>query len=100
MKPTFPINHADVSHDGFAGGRKGAAAPKIEFFFQTPSPEFRGHRPGDSASFRSISEDYFAREARADFKSEALVFGLIALTAAIPIFEGIRGLAHFVYGVL
>ncbi len=100
MKPTFPINHAGVSYDGFAASRKGSAGPQIEFFFQTPSPEFRGHRPGDSASFRSISQDYFAREARTDFKREALVFGLIALTAAIPVLEGIRGLAHFVYGVL
>ena len=100
MKPTFQINSHSRQRDKFASSLKDVARPKIEYFFQPPSPEFSGHRSGDSASFRSISEDYFAREARGHFVSEAFIFGLIALTAAIPIVEGIRGLAHFVYGVL
>ena len=100
MKPTSQINQLSRQRDTLASSRKGFAWPKIEYFFQPPSPEFSGHRSGDSASFRSISEDYFAREARGHFLSEALIFGLIALTAAIPIVEGVRGLAHFVYGVL
>ena len=100
MKPTFQINSHSRQCDTFASSRKSFARPKIEYFFQPPSPEFSGHHSGDSASFRSISRGYFAQEARGHFVSEALVFGLIALTAAIPIVEGIRGLAHFVYGVL
>jgi hypothetical protein len=100
MKPTFQINHSSGQRDAFAPCGRGFASPKIEYFFQPPSPEFSGHRSGDSASFRSISQDYFAREARSHFKSEVLFFGLIVVAAAIPVIEGIRGLAQFVYGVL
>lgn len=100
MKPTSQINQPSRQHEAFASRRKGFAGPAIEYFFQPPSPEFSGHRSGDSASFRSISQSYFAQEARGHFLSEALVFGLIAITAAIPVVQGIRALAQFVYGVL
>lgn len=100
MKPTFPINRTSRQRDLFVVGREGSTSPKIEYFFQPPSPDFSGHCSGDSASFRSISQNYFAREARGHFASEALFFVLIAITAAIPVLQGIRALAQFVYGVL
>lgn len=100
MKPTFQINRLDAKRDAFASHRHGSIAPKIEYFFQAPAPEFSGYRPGDRASFRRISQDYFAREARVAFRAEALVFGLIVIIAALPVIQGIRGLAQFVYGVL
>lgn len=100
MKPTFQTNHTSRQHDALASGRKGSLAPRIEYFFQSPSPEFSGHRSGDSASFRSISREYFRREARGHYVTEALAFGLIAIIAAIPVIESVRALAQFVYGVL
>ncbi|MEO5720026.1 MAG: hypothetical protein ABIR71_00975 [Chthoniobacterales bacterium] len=100
MKPKFQINHRSKARDTFATRRTGSTTPKIEQSFQSTPPEFFGHRPGDRRSFRSISQDYFTREARGHFKSEALFFGLIVLTAAVPMIEGIRGLAQFVYGIL
>lgn len=96
MKPNVSINQPSRQRDAFSSSRKGSVMPKIEYFFQSPSPEFSGYRRGDGASFRSISRDYFAREARGHFKTEALFFGLIAITAAIPVVEGLRGLAQFV----
>ena len=100
MKPTFQFNRTSRQRDAFASNRKRAVAPRIEYFFQPPSPEFSGHRSGDNASFRSISREYFQREARAHYATEALAFGLIAIIAAIPVIESVRALAQFVYGVL
>ncbi len=101
MKPTVQINHrSSRQRDEFASSRKGAVAPKIEYLFQAPSAEFSGHRPGDRRSFRHISDDYFAREARGHFKGEALFFGLIVVTVAVPLIEGIRGLFQVMNGLL
>ncbi len=100
MKPNFQINRSPKQHDPFAARRQASGSPKIEQSFQAPTPDFFGHRPGHRASFRSISQDYFERESRRHFKAEALFFGLMAITAAIPVIEGIRGLWQFVYGVL
>ncbi|MEP6822820.1 MAG: hypothetical protein ABI946_10770 [Chthoniobacterales bacterium] len=100
MKPTLQSNHTDRQRDLFASRRSGSKSPKVDYFFQAPSPEFSGYRRGDGASFRSISQDYFAREARGHFKAEALIFGLIAVTAAVPIVEAIRGLSQLFHGVV
>ncbi|MFL6539650.1 MAG: hypothetical protein ACJ8HU_02715 [Chthoniobacterales bacterium] len=51
-------------------------------------------------SIRGISEEYFENEARNHFASEAAIFALIAVTSAVPVIEGVRGLVHFVCGVL
>lgn len=100
MKPTLQSNHPDRQRDSFASRRPGSASPKVEYFFQAPAPEFSGYRRGDGASFRSISQDYFAREARGHFKAEALVFALMAVTALVPIVAAIRGLSQFFHGIL
>jgi hypothetical protein len=50
-------------------------------------------------SFRKISEDYFKHEAPPSFVGEAAIFGLIALTASLPIFQAATGLAHFLRAV-
>lgn len=39
-------------------------------------------------------------EARSHFAIEAALFGLIVTTAALPVFEGARGLVQFVWGIL
>ena len=47
-------------------------------------------------SFRSISENYFDREARHNFVSEAAFFGLIIITTAVPILQSLHAMAHLV----
>lgn len=50
-------------------------------------------------SFRKISDDYFKHEAPHSFASEAALFAVIAMTAALPIFNGASALAHFLRAV-
>ena len=47
-------------------------------------------------SFRSISNNYFASEARHNFVAEASFFVAIVLTAAVPLIHGASALTHFV----
>ena len=101
MKPTFPNFETSRQRDSFASSRKGSTLPKTDYHFQPPSAEFRGHRGGnDSPSFRGISNNYFKNEARSHLAVEAVVFGVILVTAAAPVFQAIRGLFQYVYGVL
>ena len=101
MKSTFQINHSGSRRDSFVSGRKGSTSLKVDYNFQDRGSDFAGGCHGKGApSFRAISNDYFKNEARGHFASEALVFGVIVITAAVPVIEGIRGLAQFVYGVL
>jgi hypothetical protein len=59
-----------------------------------------GGRGERHPSIRGISEEYFENEARSYFATEAAIFALIAVTSAVPVIEGLRGLVHFVCGVL
>ena len=100
MKPTSPNFETSRQRDSFASSRKGSTLPKTDYHFQPPSAEFRGHRGNGSPSFRGISNNYFKNEARSHFAVEALVFGVIFVTAAVPVIQAIRGLFQYVYGVL
>ena len=40
---------------------------------------------GRKPPFRAISEDYFARELHHDLVSEAVAFGVLALTTILPL---------------
>ncbi|MGI8820767.1 MAG: hypothetical protein ACR2ID_07880 [Chthoniobacterales bacterium] len=87
--------------DSFALLRQRSTAAKTDHQFQATGSDFSGRCGGEGQpSFRRISDSYFAHEARGHFQIEALVFGVIALIAAVPVFEGVRGLFQFVYGVL
>ena len=101
MKPTFQLNDSSRQRDTIAARRKGFTSPKVDFNFQPADANYFGRGKGkDLPSFRGISSDYFKNEARGHFAIEALVFGVIGIIAAVPVIEGIRGLAQFVYGVL
>ncbi len=100
MKPTLQINRTDKQRASFPVRRAASASPKVEYFFQAPTPEFSGHRRGESVSFRSISQDYFAREARGDFQAEALVFALVAATVLVPMIGAIRDLSQVFQGLI
>lgn len=100
MKPTFQFTPKNSRSDSIAG-RQGSHAPQTDFCFQADVPNFSGRRGGDGLPpFRGISAAYFDREARSHFRAEAAVFGLIILSAALPMIEGLRGVAHFISGAL
>jgi hypothetical protein len=101
MKPTFQTIERSSRRDSIAR-RKGSPAPQVECFFQSDAPSFSGYRHNNDGvpPFRGISAAYFDREARSHFQVEAIVFGLIVLSAAVPVIQGLRGVAHIVSGVL
>jgi hypothetical protein len=47
-------------------------------------------------SFHTLSRDYFKTEAQQYFLAEAIVFGAIMVTAALPIVNGIRAVVDLV----
>ena len=101
MKPTPQITHRNGRNDSFVSRRLGSPALLTDYNFQATARDFAGRCGGESVpSFRGISASYFAREARGHFRAEALVFGVIILTGAVPVIEAVRGLAQFVYGIL
>jgi hypothetical protein len=101
MKPTFPIIQQHSRRDSVAS-RKGSHAPRTDCCFQADVPNFSGgnHRGDNVPPFRGISAAYFDSEARSHFKAEAIVFGLIVLSAAVPVIQGLRSVAHIVSGAL
>jgi len=50
-------------------------------------------------SFWNIAGDYFKNEARHDFRSEAMFFALISITAALPLINNLRALIEFVRAI-
>ena len=101
MKPSSQIPPISRRAEARPSSTKGSSLPKTDFFFQASSIDFSGGRNGKGKpSFRGISANYFNEEARSHFAVEAGMFGLMVLTAAVPVIEGVRGIARFVYGVL
>ena len=47
-------------------------------------------------SFRAISQDYFKNEARHTFVTEAILFTVIVMTAAVSVISSAAGLVHLV----
>ena len=102
MKPTVLSFEARYRREIAGPRRISVAFPKTDYSFQPPlHGDFDG-RCGRVRvpSFLSISENYFKNEARGNFAIEALFFGLLVTTAAVPVFQGVRGLFQFVYSVL
>ena len=98
MKPTIQITGTNGRASFFSAARA-ARSLQIDANFQ--DGDFPGRGYGDPCPrFRRLGEEYFQREARSQFAIEAAFFGLIVLTAALPVFESIQGLVRFVYGAL
>jgi hypothetical protein len=55
--------------------------------------------PVHARSFWKITGDYFKREARHDFRSEAALFAIITVTAALPLIDNLRALIEFVRAI-
>jgi hypothetical protein len=90
MKPTIQLNE-----------RHGLHMPKTDCNFQVASMPSRGGRDYGSrhASIRAVSHDYFKNEARSTFVTEAAFFGVIVMTAAVPLINTAMALTHLVRSV-
>ncbi len=87
MKPTIQLHK---SH--------GPRLPKTDYSYLSGSIPNRGGRCSGSRrpSIRAVSQEYFKNEARSIFTSEAAFFGVIVLTAAVPLINAASALAHLV----
>jgi hypothetical protein len=97
MKPTIQFNETSSRDLRDRESRKGSAFPKTDYRFQSASVAnggrcFGARRP----SFRSISQDYFKNEAPHSFASEAALFTVIVMTAAVPILNSVSALLDLV----
>lgn len=98
MKPIFQFNETN-QHRASSARAASSRSLRTDYHFQARS--FSGYCDGHSQpSFRCISDDYFRREARRHFASEAAFFALIVLTVAVPVAESIYALAQLVYSNL
>ena len=86
MKPTIQLNQR---------------MPKTDQNYQVASMPSRGGRGCGArcASIRAISNDYFKNEARSMFATEAAFFGVIVMTAAVPLIYTAMALVHLVRSV-
>ena len=98
MKPTIQFNEKSRRDFSDRESRKGSALPKTDYSFQAASVANGGGRCFGSCrpSFRAISQDYFKNEARRSFASEAALFSVIVVTAALPILNSVSALVHLV----
>jgi len=86
MKPGSSSNRSGNGSD-----RSARRFPITDCDYQAPPYIDRsgGHCANvPAASFRSISRDYFRNEARYTFASEAALFALITMTAAVAMASG------------
>jgi hypothetical protein len=103
MKPSLQFTPINRRGEARPSTRTGASLPKTDYHYQASSFDFSGGRDGKGkgqSSFRGISSNYFDSEARSNFAVEAVLFAVLVLLAAVPVIEGVRGMAQFVYGIL
>ena len=102
MKPTVqftePKNRGDAIARRFA---KASAYPKIDYSYHANSLPNLSSRSFEKhgVPFRAISDEYFKKEARHGFVSEAVVFGVIAMTAAAPLVYAASAVLHLVRAI-
>jgi len=95
MKPTIQFIKKS-SHD-LRASRRSSSFPKTDYSLQAGAITGGGRCFGSRRpSFRSISQDYFQNEAPYSFASEAALFSVIVMTAAVPILNSASALLHLV----
>ena len=95
MKPIIEQN--DLSKRGDGAQKNKATFPIVDSNYHAIAlPNYRGGcLRAKSLSFRSISGEYFRREARNEFCMEATAFVAMVITAAIPILNNMHAAADF-----
>jgi hypothetical protein len=87
MKPTIDIRNRCDSLSLPVCRRR--VFPKTDFDCQATTQADLGNRCADCcrSSFRAISQNYFANEAPQHFVHEAVLFFLMLMTVALPLFN-------------
>lgn len=99
MKPTPQTIETKHRRESVGTTRTGARFPQTDCQYQAPRfDDFSGRGGGGKRlpSFRGISEEYFDKEARGHFATEAGFFGLIVVTVSVPLFQVASVLVHWV----
>lgn len=98
MKPNLQLTETRSRRDACESLPHGSRAPRIDFQFRPNAMEdFSGWGGGRRIrSLRGISDEYFAKEARHHFATEAGFFAIIVVTVAVPLFQVVRTLLEWV----
>lgn len=68
--------------------------PRVEFSYRGSLEDFGSHADDCAPSFHRLSENYLRLEAPRAFATEAIVFGAILLTAAVPLINSASAVFH------
>jgi hypothetical protein len=100
MKPIL-LTCNDRQRDSFDRAVRKRRPPITDCSYQSASVEDSSahYAPVHARSFWNITGDYFKREARYDFRSEAALFAIITITAALPLINNMHALIEFVRAI-
>ena len=102
MKPIPLTTSNDRQRDSFdrAVGKR-RRSPITDYSYHSGAFEQSSayHLPVYARSFWNIAGDYFKREARHDFWSEAALFAFITITAALALINNLHALIQFVRAI-
>ena len=99
MKPTFTAIDYASRHDSLDPiMRKGAGTPTTDYNYHSVPLEHSSAKYAITfpRSFWNITGDYFKNEARYEFFAEAAVFGVIIITAFLPLLSNTHALMEFI----
>ena len=98
MKPTLQLTEIRSRRDSARVLRQRSNCPRTDYNFRASSLDDFGVWGGGKPfrSFRGISDEYFEKEARTHFVTEAAFFALIVATVAVPLFQCVRMLVDWV----
>jgi hypothetical protein len=98
MKPTSLATSKSRYFDSFnSAASQSRQLPITDYSYHSGAfDESSAHYfPVRARSFWNIAGDYLKNEARHDFQSEALLFALITITAALPLMNNLHALIEF-----
>ena len=97
MKPIASTTPSSSHRDAFDRAVCKRRPPITDYSYHSGALEQSSayHLPVHARSFWSITRDYFKYEARQDFRSEAALFAIITITAALPLINNLRALIEF-----
>jgi len=101
MKPISLTTCNDRYRDSFDRAVGKRRAPITDYSYRSGAFEDSSAHcaPVHVRSFWTIGGDYFKREARHDFRSEAALFAIITITAALPLINNVHALIEFVRAI-
>ena len=102
MKPIALITSRDMRRDSPDRAlSKRRHQPFTDYSYYSGAFEHSSayHMPVYARSFWNIAGDYFKREARHDFWSEAALFAFITITAVLALINNLHALIQFVRAI-